>query len=149
MLDNAGNFLRTFWTPISSFLCLSRTKLCSPDNVTSWPLGIRLTVTSLRVRIFVEVSTASTFKIPLLAKFAFDMVSSTCIWLTSASFSVLTPTATAGGAIVIEGTSVKLDPPETWILEIVLPDPTTTLIVKPVWLAEVPPPTIVTTGIAL
>ena len=31
---SAGNFLRIFCTPISSFLCLRRTKLCFPDIVT-------------------------------------------------------------------------------------------------------------------
>ena len=77
MFASAGNFLSIFWTPICSFLCLRRTKLCSPDIVTFSPTGIELVVTPLIVMTFVDVSTAVMVDIPELLIFPFVIVSST------------------------------------------------------------------------
>ena len=145
---SAGNFLRTFCTPISSFLCLSRTKLCLPDIVTFCPVGIEERVTPDIVKIFVDVSTPVIVVIPELLILLLVSVSSISIPSTLLTLIVLTPTATVGAEIETVGGDVKLDPPETAILVIELPV-IVGVIVSPVVLALVPPPTSVIDGFEL
>ena len=111
-------------------------------------MGIGETVAPDIVRIFVDVSTPVIVVIPELLILLLVSVSSISIPSTLLTLIVLTPTATVGAEIETVGGDVKLDPPETAILVIELPV-IVGVIVSPVVLALVPPPTSVINGFEL